>query len=161
MRGFNQYMAYTDQQINDFLTLAQEVGITRAKRELGYPNSWATAKRWADLRQVNISVDEVMARAKASDEWYKDEEVLVLAQEGFNRIYEEVTTNPNLTPDEQKKLSEAASKWFGIYASIKGKATNITENRTADPFDVQIQELMNIERAKNMTKKELTSPSVA
>lgn len=149
-------MAYSDEQINDFLALAQEVGITRAKRELGYPNSWATAKRWAELRGVEIAVDEVMAKASATREYYKQDEVIIVAQEGFNRVYEELVNNNDLTPDDQKKLAEALQKHYNVWASAQGKATNISETRSTDTMDEHLQELLNMERARNLQKKENT-----
>jgi hypothetical protein len=147
-------MSYSDEQINDFLELAQEIGITRAKRELGYPKSWGTAQRWAELRGVTVAVDEIKAVAAAVREAYKDEDVMVVVTEGFNRVYEEITTNEDLTPDDQKKLSEAANKYYNMYASIKGKATSITETRQTDTMDQHLEELLNAERAKNILRKE-------
>lgn len=147
-------MAYTDTQINEFLELAQEVGITKAKRELGYPNSWGTAQRWAKLRNVEIPVDEVMSKAANTREWYKAEEVMTVAQEGFNRVWEELTNNSDLTPDDQKKLAEALQKHYNVWASAQGKAQVITENRSTDTMDDHLQELLNMEKAKNLTKKE-------
>jgi hypothetical protein len=147
-------MAYSDEQINDFLEVAQEVGITRAKRELGYPKSWGTAQRWAELRGVTVAVDEIKAVAAAVREAYKDEDVMVVVTEGFNRVYEEITTKPELTADDLKKLSEAANKFFNMYASIKGKATSITENRQTDSMDQHLEELLAAERAKNILRKE-------
>lgn len=145
---------YTDAQINEYLELAQEVGITKAKRELGYPASWATAQRWAKNRNIEIPVDEVMAKAAETREWYKSEEVMTVAQEGFNRVYDELVNNPNLTADEQKKLAEALQKHYNVWASAQGKAQVITENRSTDPMDAHLQELLNEERAKNLNKKE-------
>ena len=153
MREIQKLMTYTDEEINNFLELAQEVGITKAKRELGYPNSWATAKRWADVRGIKVAVDEIKAKAADAREWYKEEEIKTLTQEGFNRVYEELTTNPSLTPDDQKKLSEAANKYYGMWASIEGKATNINENRSTDTIDEHLNELLNMERAKNLLQK--------
>ena len=147
-------MAYTDQEINTFLELAQEVGITRAKRELKYPNSWSTAQRWAKMRGVEVAVDEVMQKAATSREWYKTEEVITIAQEGFNRVYEELTQNPDLTADDQKKLAEALMKHYNVWANAQGKATSITESRQTDTMDDHLQELLNMERAKNLSKKE-------
>lgn len=141
--------AYTDEQINDFLALAQEVGITRAKRELGYPNSWSTAQRWAKVRGIEVAVDDLKAQAAAVREWYKDEEVKALAQEGFNRVYFELVNNTMLTPDDQKKLGEAATKYYNIWANVQGKATNINENRQMDSMDAHLQDLLMSERARN------------
>lgn len=142
-------MKYTDDMINDFLELAQEVGITKAKRELGYPNSWGTAQRWAKLRNVEIPVDEVMSKAANTREWYKQEEVMTVAQEGFNRVWEELTTNKTLSPDDQKKLAEALQKHYNVWASAQGKAQAITETRNTDTMDEHLQELLHMEKARN------------
>lgn len=149
-------MNYSDEMINDFLEIAQEVGITRAKRELGYPKSWSTAQRWAKLRGVEVNVDEVMQKAADAREWYKTEEVIIVAQEGFNRVYEELVNNDSLTADEQKKLAEALQKHYNVWASAQGKATQITETRdgVSSEFDAHLQDLLNTERARNMMKKE-------
>lgn len=148
---------YTDTEINEFLELAQEVGITKAKRELGYPNSWATAQRWAKVRNVEIPVDEIMAKAAGTREWYKAEEVMTVAQEGFNRVYDELVNNSSLMPDDQKKLAEALQKHYNVWASAQGKAQVITESRTTDTMDAHLQELLNMEKAKNMHKEEIES----
>lgn len=148
-------MAYSDEEINNFLELAQEVGITKAKRELGYPASWSTAQYWAEKRNVKIAVDEVMAKAAQTREWYKTEEVITIAQEGFNRVYDELVNNDSLTSDDQKKLADALTKHYQVWANAQGKATNISETRSTDSMDEHLQELLNTERAKNMLKRDI------
>ena len=152
-------MAYTDEDINNFLELAQEVGITRAKRELGYPNSWSTAQRWAKVRGIEVAVDEVMAKAKATGEWYKTEEVITIAQEGMNRVYEQLVEAQDLSADDQKKLAEALMKHYNVWANAQGKATSISETRQQDGMDAHLIELLNEERMKNLSKKEHVSES--
>lgn len=147
-------MAYTDKQINDFLELAQEIGITKAKRDLGYPKSWGTAQYWAKQRNVTVAVDEVRQKAAVQREWYQTEEVITIAQEGFNRVYEELVNNQDLTADDQKKLADALTKHYNVWANAQGKATNISETRSTDSMDEHLQELLNTERAKNLLKKE-------
>ena len=143
--------------IDEFLELAQEVGITRAKRELGYPKSWATAQRWAKVRGIEIPVDDVMSKAANTRDFYKAEEVMTIAQEGFNGVYEELTTNVELSPDDQKKLAEALQKHYNVWASAQGKATTISETRTTDGFDDNLQELLAMEKAKQkMENQEVT-----
>lgn len=143
---------YTDEDINNFLELAAEQGLTKTMRELGYPNSWATGKRWAEMRGIEIPVDDVMAKAAHTREWYKQEEVMTIAQQGMERIYSELVHNKNLTADEQKKLSEALQKHYNVWAAAQGKATNITETRQTDTMDEHIAELMAMEKAKNSIK---------
>lgn len=145
-------MAFSDEQINNFLALAQEVGITKAKRELGYPNSWSTAQRWAKLRGIEVATDELRAKAAEAREWYKDSEIMEVVKEGFNRVYDDITNMKNLTADDQKKLSEAAKKYYEMWASIQGKAMNITETRATDTMDEHLEELLNAERAKNLLR---------
>jgi hypothetical protein len=150
---------YTDKQINEFLDLAQEVGITRAKRELGYPNSWATGQNWAKQRNVSVATDELKAQAAETREWYKEEEVKTVIQEGFNRVYEALTTDATLTPDDQKKLSDAANKYYLMWVNIQGKASTITETRSSDTtMDDHLAELLAMERAKNVLKNKEDKP---
>lgn len=152
-------MAYSDEQINDFLGLAQEVGITKAKRDLGYPKSWGTAQYWAKNRNVKVAVDEVMQRAKLTDEWYKTEEVLTVAQEGMNRVYDKYMNDVSLTPDDLKKLAEALQKNYNVLAAAQGKPTSITENRETDTFDSRITDMLEQERLRNLSIKENASES--
>ena len=152
-------MTYSDEQVNDFLALAQEVGITKAKRDLGYPKSWSTAQYWAKQRGVVVATDEVMAKAAATREWYKTEEVITIAQEGMNRVYDELVNNDALTADDQKKLAEAFVKHYNAWANAQGKATNITENREGDAFDAHLQDLLAQERARNLMNKENVTES--
>jgi hypothetical protein len=145
-------MAYSDEQINEFLDLAQDVGITKAKRELGYPNSWGTAQRWAQMRGITVAVDEVHAKATATREWYKQEEIQVIAQEGFNRVHEALTNDPDLTADDQKKLAEALQKHYNVWASVQGK-TQVTGNETPDLFEAKIQAMISSERSRMEIKE--------
>jgi hypothetical protein len=147
-------MTYSDKEINNFLEKAQDVGIGRAIRQLGYPNSWSTAQRWAKTHGVTVAVDELKQRSQEYHDWYKTEEVLLIAQEGMNRIYEELMTNNSLTADDQKKLSEALTKHYTVWANAQGKATTISEQRQGDSLDTHIIDLLNAERAKNLLKKE-------
>lgn len=140
--------AYSDQEIADYLQLAAEVGITRAMRTLGYPNSWGTAKRWADNAGIEVPLDEIKAQAKAHHDWYQTEELLVVAQEGIMRVHLELQQT-DLSPDEHKKLSEAYQKYVNTWLLLQGKATGITESRKADGTDVALMELLNEERARN------------
>jgi hypothetical protein len=145
----NKDMNYSDEQINDFLEVAQDIGITRAMRQLKYPNSWSTAQRWAKVRNITVAIDELKSKAKEFHQWYTTEEVLLVAQEGMNRIYEDLTTNDDLTPDDQKKLGEAFTKHYNVWANAQGKATNITESRQLDQMDAHLIDLLNVEVAKN------------
>jgi hypothetical protein len=142
------HMEYSNEEISTFLESASEIGITRAKRELGYPKSWATAKRWVDMAGIEVPLDEIKAQAAAHYDWYKAEELLIVAKEALIRISLSLQ-NDTLTPDEQKKLAEAYQKYVNTILLLEGKATSITESRKSDSVDMAIAELINEEKAKN------------
>lgn len=143
-----QFKRYDDEEIAEFLELATEIGIARAIRQLGYPNSWGTAKRWADARGITITVDDLKAKSKEFNDWYDTEELLIVAQAGIQRVNEQLQ-EADLTPDEQKRLSEAFQKYVNTWSLLKGKATTITETRQSDGMDLEIVDLLNEERARN------------
>lgn len=139
---------YSDQERADFLELAKEIGITRAKRELGYPKHWATGKSWVDAAGITVPLDTIKAQAAAHWDWYKAEDLLIVAKEALLRIVESLQTD-NLTPDEQKKLAEAYQKYVNTILLLEGKATNITESRKTGDMDLAITDLLNAEKARN------------
>lgn len=139
---------YTEQQITEWLSLAKEVGITKAIRELGYPKAWLTGKRWADSRGIDIDVDEVRAKAANMREWYKDEEKLLIAQEELNRIHEALQQT-GLTADDLKKLADAYKRTIETMNLVEGKATNIQETQSTDAFDEAYMRLIKEEQGQN------------
>jgi hypothetical protein len=141
-------MEYSNEEIAVFLESAAEIGITRAKRELGYPKSWATAKRWVDMAGIEVPLDEIKAQAAAHYDWYKAEELLIVAKEAMLRITQSLQ-NDDLSADEQKKLAEAFQKYVNTVLLLEGKATSITESRKTDSTDLAITDLINAEKAKN------------
>lgn len=141
-------IAYSDEDIATYLELAKEVGITRAKRQLGYPDAWATAKRWADNAGITVPLDSIKAQAAAHWEWYKAEELLIVAKEALLRLIESLQSD-TLTPDEQKKLSEAYQKYVNTILLLEGKATNISETRKTDTMDSALVDLLNEEKMRN------------
>lgn len=148
------FKEYSDNEINEFLQVAQEIGIGRAKRQLGYPNSWGTAQRWAKVRGIEVAVDELKQRSKSFHDWYTTEDVLVIAQEGMNRVYEELMNTVDLDAESQKKLADALTKHYNVWANAQGKATSISESRQTDQMDSHLIDLLNAERAKNQLKKD-------
>jgi hypothetical protein len=142
------HMEYSNEEIAVFLESAAEIGITRAKRELGYPKSWATAKRWVDMAGIEVPLDEIKAQAAAHYDWYKAEELLIVAKEAMLRITQSLQ-NDDLSADEQKKLAEAFQKYVNTVLLLEGKATSITESRKTDSVDLAITDLINEEKAKN------------
>lgn len=141
-------ITYTNEQRGIFLELASEIGITRAMRQLKYPAGWGTAQRWVKAAGIVVPLDELKAKAKAHHDWYTTEEMLLVAQEGIQRIYLELQTT-DLDPDQHKKMSEAFQKFANTWLLLQGKANNINETRHKDSTDIEIMELLNEQRMKN------------
>ena len=146
-------MAYSEEEKEVFLTLAQEVGIGRALRELGYPKSYQSALDWAKNRGITVDVDPVMSKVKAFDELYKTEHMLAVIKEGIGRVYQSLTETSDLDPDSQKKLSEAVQKYTNSWLVLQGKANDIKETHTRDGVDVDLLRMLDEEISKNKSDK--------
>jgi hypothetical protein len=142
------FVEYTNKEIAEYLEVAKEIGITRAKRQLGYPNSWGTAKRWVENAGIEVPLDEIKAQAAAHWDWYRAEDLLVVAKEALLRIIEALQSDA-LSPDDQKKLAEAYQKYVNTILLLEGKATSITESRKTDNMDTALIDLLNEEKARN------------
>ena len=140
---------YTDKQISDFLALAQEVTPGRAMRILKYPASYATVMSWYKARNIEPNLDQVMQTTKKYHLFKENEDAMLIAEEGMDRVAEQLRENPDLLPEDLKKLAEANHKFVNAWLLLKGKATTISENRETTQQDLEIAELISAERAKN------------
>jgi hypothetical protein len=141
-------MAYTNEQRAEFLETASEIGITRAMRRLGYPAAWSTGKKWFEDAGIEAPLDEIKQQAREHRDWYETEDMLLVAQEGISRVYDELQST-DLTPDEHKKMSEAFQKYANTWLTLHGKANNISETRHRDNTDLALMDLINEERMRN------------
>lgn len=138
---------YSETQITEWIALAQEVGITRAKRELGYPKAWITGKKWAEARGITLEVDDIKAKAAGAREFYKQEEKLVIGEEELSRIHLALQDDA-LNADDLKKLADAYKRTIEAMNLVEGKATNISEQNTTDAFDSAYQRLVKEEQGQ-------------
>lgn len=141
-------LEYTNEERAEWLNVASEIGITRAMRKLGYPNSWATGRSWLEAAGIEAPLDSIKAQAAAHNQWYQDEELLLVAQEGISRVYTELQM-AELDPDGHKKLSEAYQKYVNTMLTIKNRPNNITETRSRDAVDVELNALLAEQEKKN------------
>lgn len=145
-------VTYTEDQKKEFLELAQEVGISRAIRELHYP-SFAMAKRWAKQYGVEIPLNELSQYANDMKQLYGDEEKLYTGQLALDRITERLMIDDEIAGDELKKLSEAYKNTLVAMNLAQGKATNINESRVNDAFDSRINALIEEQETMNRLKE--------
>jgi hypothetical protein len=117
---------YTDEQKATFTELAQQIGIGRAIRELGYP-TYAAAQGWCRARGVVPNKDNAFAQMKEWHTFYQVEDLLLVIDEGIS-VAQTMLSNAE-TPDDLKRLSESIQKLANTRLLLEGKATSIKETR--------------------------------
>ncbi len=148
------YQTYTEDQITEFIGVAQEMGISPAMRYLNYPGSYHTANKWFKLRQLDLpDIDSLKQMARNIGVFYSDKEKVIAAQAVLERCVEKLYEDNTLLSDDLNKLSNAVHKAIQTINLIEGKSTNINENRSKDGTDLAIHDLLNEAKMKNEAKK--------
>ena len=143
------YSNFTEEQITDFIEIAQEVGISPAMRMLNYPGSYHTAKKWFNQRNIELpSLDSLAKMAVDMRIFYTDKEKLIAAQAVLDRCVESLMED-TLDPDQLNKLANAVHKSIQTINLIEGKSTAINENRSKDNTDLAIIDMLNEAKARN------------
>lgn len=143
------YPKYTDEQITEFIELANETGIGPAMRQLGYPASYHTAKKFYMQRGIEMPTANTLAvMAKQLDIFYRDNEKILAAQAVLDRSIEKLYEE-DLLAEDINKLSNAIHKAIQTINLIEGKSTNINENRSKDGTDLAIVDILNEAKARN------------
>ena len=137
---------YTDQEKADFCELAKEIGIGRAIRELGYP-TYPTAMAWMSARGIEPNTDKVMARVKSFHTFYNTEDLIVTFDNAVSLADELIAKAES--GDDFKKIADALYKVVQARHLLEGKATAISEKRETTQQDLEILELLNMEKARN------------
>ena len=85
------YPTYTDEQITEFIEIANEMGIGPAMRYMGYPKSYHTAKKFYTQRNIDTPTANTLAvMSKQLDIFYNDKEKILAAQAGIDRAGEKL-----------------------------------------------------------------------
>lgn len=137
-RRFTPRIEYSEQDIDNFIETAEELGITRAIRELGYP-SWPTAQKWCKKRNVTPPKSITQALATLNNQTYSLEDKLSVANDLIDR-YKEMLTTKDLDAMELKRITEGYKLAMETYNLILGKATQITQK--ADAMDNDYVDLL-------------------
>jgi hypothetical protein len=147
------YSQYTEEQITDFIAIAQEMGLGPAIRTVGYPGSYHTAKKWFEQRNIDLpTVDTLAKMAVDLRVFYSEKEKLIAAQAVLDRCVESLMEE-TLDPDQLNKLANAVHKAIQTINLIEGKSTAINENRQKDGQDLAIIDLLNEAKMRNEAMK--------
>jgi len=122
---------YTEEEKLAYLEVAQELGHSRAMRELEYPSSWNTANKWAKEFGVEVTLDELKQRAAAHRDWYGDFEHMEALQSIIDRSLELTERTADISADDLKKVADALTKAIDKQRVIQGKTTNRTTTEEA------------------------------
>jgi len=150
------YSSFTEEQITNYIEIAQEMGISPAMRTLGYPRSYHTAKKWFEQRSIELpSIDTLAKMAVDMRVFYSDKEKVLAAQAVLDRCVETLMED-TLDADQLNKLANAVHKAIQTINLIEGKSTNINENRQKDGQDLAIIDLLNEAKMRNQAIKDKT-----
>ncbi|MEU3552732.1 hypothetical protein [Streptomyces fragilis] len=144
---------YTEEEKLAYLEKASLIGHSRARRELGYPNSWSTANSWSKEFGVEIALSELKQKSSAFNQWYREEELLIAMQDIIDRGMEIVNERPDITGDELKKTAEAVNKAVQTMNLIQGKATS--RNGTEQPSETD-KAIENLSKAFQAAEQKVT-----
>lgn len=151
------YPTFTEEQISEFIEVANEMGIGPAMRYLNYPKSYHTAKKFYLQRNIELPTSNTLAQmSKSLDIFYKDKEKVLAAQAVIDRAVEKLYED-DLLSEDINKLSNAIHKAIQTINLIEGKSTNINENRSKDGTDLAIVDMLNEAKARNNLIKDSIS----
>lgn len=151
----NTAISYTEKEQSEFCSYAQEFGIGRAIRDMGYPKSYASAIKWMHARGVKPNIDKVMQEVKMWHSYYTVEDLLEQVDTAMS-VTQDIMLNAE-TADDAKKCAEALQKLVNTRLLLEGKATTISEKRETSKMDLEIADLISAEKAKNATKSDALS----
>jgi hypothetical protein len=147
------YPVFTEEMVTEFIELAQEMGIGPAMRNLGYPKSYHTAKKFFVQRNIEMPTANTLAViSKQLDIFYTDRDKIVAAQAVIDRTVEKLYED-DLLAEDINKLSNALHKAIQTINLIEGKSTNINENRSKDGTDLAIVDILNEAKMRNQSIK--------
>ena len=154
------YPTFTEEQISEFIELANEMGIGPAMRYLGYPKSYHTAKKFYIQRNLDTpTANSLAVMSKQLDIFYTDKEKVLAAQAVIDRSVEKLYED-DLLADDISKLSNSIHKAIQTINLIEGKSTNINENRSKDGTDLAIVDMLNEAKMRsNKIKETLDHPN--
>ena len=148
------YPVFTEEMVTEFIELAQEMGIGPAMRNLGYPKSYHTAKKFFVQRNIEMPTANTLAViSKQLDIFYTDRDKIVAAQSVIDRTVEKLYED-DLLAEDINKLSNALHKAIQTINLIEGKSTNINENRSKDGTDLAIVDILNEAKMRNQSIKD-------
>lgn len=148
------YPVFTEEQISEFIEMANEMGIGPTMRTLGYPKSYHTAKRFYVQRNIDMpTANSLAVMAKDLAIFYNDKEKVLAAQAVLDRSIEKLYEE-DLLAEDINKLSTAIHKAIQTINLIEGKSTNINENRSKDGSDLAIVDMLNEAKMRSESIKQ-------
>jgi len=151
---------YTEKEKLAYLEKASEIGHSRARRELGYPNSWSTANEWAKEFGVTIALSDLKAKSASFNQWYREEELLIAMQDIIDRGMEYINSSDDLSPDEYKKVTEGVKRAVETMNLIQGKATQRTGTEQPSETDAAIKNLLGAFQSDEQKASEQRDPAI-
>lgn len=138
---------YSDKDKADFIELAQEIGVSKAIKELQYP-SWPTALKWT--KDIEVPKSITAALASLNNRTYSTEERLSLLNDMLDYAKERILME-DLDIKEFKMLVESTRSLNEQYNLVLGKAMSITQKN--DKMDEDLIDLYAALERENADKE--------
>ena len=117
---------YTDDEQATFVSLAVEIGVHGAMKELNYPKAKHTAERWMEQHGFSHMPSLLSTRAVLAQQYGIDEQLYV-----GNRILEtlvEKLEDPEITPRDAAFIAKSFNDTVTTLRLVGDKATSIVQN---------------------------------
>lgn len=124
-KGMFDIAKYSEEERRAFAELAGDVGIPKAKRELQYPESWSTGKKWCEEFGIAVELDALKSKAAQYNQFYEETELRIAMQDALARGIELMESN-DLKPADYDKLVNGMNKITNSIQMLRGKATSHT-----------------------------------
>lgn len=129
-------MAYTEEERDTYIETAQEMGLTRAMRHLGYPKSSATARKWIDAKGVEITVDSLQQKAAQLKHFYDRKEKMLVLQTALERVMEKLEYE-DMDTQEIRNLVSSAKEIIQTMELLGGNPTERVENVSSTDLEIK------------------------
>lgn len=153
------YPRYSEDEKKEFIAVAQEIGISPAKRKLGYPASYNTGLKFFEEAGIpRPDIDSLMQKAAEMKVFYGDSEKHYAIDALIDRIVEQLKED-DLDADQINKLANALSKAIQTKQLVEGKSTSITTSKQDDDIDGRIADEISKIKAQNALRFGVTEPN--
>lgn len=169
---------YTDAQKQALVDRAAQIGLTPAVKELGYPETVATASRWCTALGVTVQKSALATYAASMKSFYGHREKMALLHRLLDEAYD-ILVNGEKDPEQEtvtqdpmtgeihvdyirkpvsavtiSRLVSSVQRTIQTIELLEGRATERAEVINPDSTDVELASMIREYKAKNAVQEQ-------